>query len=155
MIDLRSSLARVIDLMKDTLFEPLLKAEAIGCTLVMEDIMDLDPRLQLDLIKAMDSDAIKMSIDVGHAYCMHKQHGAPPPDQFIAEAGASLKHVHLQNTDGYLDRHWLPGEGSINFKAIFEELAKLKQSPRLIIEVKEKTRVQQAENFLGQFLSIP
>ncbi len=155
MLNNKEQTARVIDLMKDTLFEPLLKAEAIGCTLVMEDIMDLDPRMQLDLIKAMDSDAIKMSIDVGHAYCMHKQHGAPPPDQFIAEAGASLEHVHLQDTDGYLDRHWLPGEGSINFKAIFEELAKLKQSPRMIIEVKEKTRVQQAENFLGQFLSIP
>lgn len=152
MVNNEEQKARVIDLIKDTLFEPLLKAEAIGCTLVMEDIMDLDPRMQLDLIKAMDSEAIKMSIDVGHAFCMHIQHGAPPPDQFIAEAGKYLEHVHLQDTDGYLDRHWLPGEGNINFKAIFEELAKLEHNPRLIIEVKEKARVQEAANFLGQFL---
>lgn len=152
MLNSEEQKARVIDLMKDSLSEPLAKAEAIACTLVMEDIMDLDPRMQLDLIKAMDSDAIKMSVDVGHAYCMHKQHGAPPPDQFIAEAGAYLEHIHLQDSDGYLDRHWLPGEGSINFKAIFDELAKLEHSPRLIIEVKEKARVQQAADFLESFI---
>ena len=129
---------RVIDIVKDTLSKVLSKAEEIGCTLVMENINDLDPRLQLDIIRALESEYLRMSIDIGHAFCMHTQHGAPPPDQFVAEAGNYLAHVHLQDTDGYIDRHWLPGEGKINFKAIFDELAKLEHEPRLIIEVKNK-----------------
>jgi sugar phosphate isomerase/epimerase len=135
----------------DTLGELCKKASDIGCELVMENIMDLDPRLQLDLIKSLNSDALKMSIDVGHAFCMHTQHHAPPPDQFIAEAGSYLGHVHLQDTDGYLDRHWLPGEGQVNFKAIFEEIAKTGAEPRLIIEIKEKARCQEAATWLERF----
>jgi sugar phosphate isomerase/epimerase len=135
----------------DTLGELCKKASSIGCELVMENIMDLDPRLQLDLIKSVNSDVLKISIDVGHAFCMHTQHGAPPPDQFIAEAGSYLAHVHLQDTDGYLDRHWLPGEGQVNFKAIFEEIAKTGTQPRLIIEVKDKARCQETAAWLGQY----
>lgn len=137
----------------DTLGELTEKAKAIGCELVMENIMDLDPRLQLDLIKSVNSDFLKMSVDVGHAYCMHAQHGAPPPDQFIAEAGSYLAHVHLQDTDGYLDRHWLPREGQVNFKAIFEEIAKTGAEPRLIIEVKEKARCQETAKWLEGYSS--
>ena len=29
-------------------------------------------------------------------------------------AGDTLAHVHLQDTDGYADRHWAPGEGNIS-----------------------------------------
>jgi sugar phosphate isomerase/epimerase len=138
----------VMGMLADTLGNQTKKAQAIGCVLVMENIMDLDPRLQLDLIKSVNSDFLKMSVDVGHAYCMHAQHGAPPPDQFIAEAGSYLAHVHLQDTDGYLDRHWLPGEGQISFKAVLEEIEKTSANPRLIIEVKEKVRCQEAAVWL-------
>jgi sugar phosphate isomerase/epimerase len=134
----------------DTLTELCKKASGIGCELVMENIMDVDPRLQLDLIKSVNADILKMSIDVGHAFCMQQQHGAPPPDQFIAEAGSYLAHVHVQDTDGYLDRHWLPGEGRVNFKAIFEEIAKTGTQPRLIIEVKDKECCQEAATWLEQ-----
>lgn len=140
----------VMSLFVDTLAELTKKASAMGCLLVMENIMDIDPRLQLDLIKSINSDALKMSVDVGHAFCMHRQHHAPPPDQFIAEAGSYLAHVHLQDTDGYLDRHWLPGEGQINFKAVLEEIATTGAEPRLIIEVKDKVHCQRAAAWLEQ-----
>lgn len=153
MLNNKAQKDKVIGLVKETLAEPLEKAESIGCILVMEDIMDLDPRLQLDIIHANESDYLRMSIDVGHAFCMHIQHAAPPPDQFIAEAGKYLEHVHIQDNDGYIDRHWLPGEGNINFKAIIEELDKLEHNPRLIIEVKEKARVKEAANYLESLVS--
>jgi sugar phosphate isomerase/epimerase len=143
----------VMGIFGDTLADLTKKASETGCELVMENIMDVDPRLQLDLVKYINSDALKISIDVGHAFCMHAQHGAPPPDQFIAEAGSYLAHVHLQDTDGYLDRHWLPGEGQVNFKAIFEEIAKTGAEPRLIIEVKDKARCQDAATWLEQYSS--
>ncbi|MEM7736369.1 MAG: TIM barrel protein [Deinococcota bacterium] len=145
----------VLDLMKKTLEQPLAEAERIGCTLVIENIKDLDLRLLRDLVSAFDSASLRMSIDVGHAYCMHIQHGAPTPDQYVAAAGSYLAHVHLQDSDGYIDRHWLPGEGDIGFKALFEELAKLEQEPRLIIEVKNKAAVQEAAVWLERFVPTP
>ncbi|MCA9839742.1 MAG: sugar phosphate isomerase/epimerase [Trueperaceae bacterium] len=147
--------AATIELIQKTLARPLERAKAIGCTLVMEDIMDLDPRLQLDLIKAMDSEAMRMSVDVGHAFCMHIQHDAPPPDQFIAEAGDYLEHVHLQDTDGYLDRHWPLGTGKIQWNALLEELAKLEHRPRLIIELKDKSAVQSSVAWLKSLSQNP
>jgi sugar phosphate isomerase/epimerase len=85
---------------------------------------------------------------------MHIQHGAPTPDQYVAAAGSYLAHVHLQDSDGYIDRHWLPGEGDIGFKALFAELAKLDQEPRLIIEVKDKDAVQEVAMWLEQFVPV-
>ncbi len=140
----------IVDLMKDTLTDVLAQAEDVGCTLVMENIMDLDPRVQLELVKAVDSDALRVSLDVGHAFCMHVQHGAPPPDRFVSEVGEYLEHLHIQDTDGYLDRHWLPGEGSVNFKALTDAVSALKRRPKLIIEVKEKASVQRAAAWLSE-----
>lgn len=134
---------QVITMMRETLAPALEKAESIGCCLVMENIRDLEPRLQVELIRAMNSDAIRMSIDIGHAFIMQRQNGAPTPDRFVAEAGELLEHVHIQDSDGFLDRHWLAGQGDINFEALFEELAKLEHMPRLIIEVRQKDKIQE------------
>lgn len=134
---------QVIGVMRETLAPVLEKAESIGCCLVMENIRDLEPRLQVELIHAMNSDAIRMSIDIGHTFIMQRQNGAPTPDRFVAEAGNLLEHVHIQDTDGFLDRHWLAGQGDINFEALFEELAKLEDMPRLIIEVRQKDKIQE------------
>lgn len=151
MVNNASQKAATVAVLRQTLEKPLAKAASIGCILVMENIMDLDPRLQLDLIKALDSDYLRMSIDVGHAFCMHMQHGAPPPDQFISEAGSYVEHVHLQDSDGYLDRHWAPGTGKIQWNAIVEELQKLTQNPRLILELKDRTALHSSALYLQQY----
>jgi sugar phosphate isomerase/epimerase len=62
-----------------------------------------------------------------------------------------LEHVHVQDSDGYADRHWLPGEGSIRWPAVFRALGALGGRPRLNIEVRDKTRLQQCAEFLEDF----
>ncbi|MEL7235522.1 MAG: TIM barrel protein, partial [Chloroflexota bacterium] len=63
---------------------------------------------------------------------------APPPDYYVHAAGADLGHLHLQDTDGYTDRHWIPGDGNVNWQELFAALAQLDHTPRLIIEVDTK-----------------
>ena len=46
-----------------------------------------------------------------------------------------LEHVHLQDADGYADRHWHPGEGTIPWGGVFKALRDIDANPRLIIEV--------------------
>ncbi len=87
------------------------------------------------LAESFGSDAVKVSVDTGHANCMHGSAGAPPVDHFVKAAGKQLAHVHLQDTDGYADRHWLPGSGTIRWPAVFEALRDCCENPRLVIEV--------------------
>ena len=84
---------------------------------------------------AIGSPNMRLSVDTGHANLVHGSNGAPPVDYFLKDAGDMLAHVHLQDTDGFADRHWIPGEGSIHWASVLDALAALKIKPRLIVEV--------------------
>jgi sugar phosphate isomerase/epimerase len=122
----------VMDLMADVL--PV--AQEANCTLVFEGIQDKRPDPLLHLIRAFDSNYVRMSLDVGHAYVMHC-YGGPPPDYWVLRAGEMLVHLHLQDGDGQVDRHWAPGKGSVNWYALFEALQALDEMPRLLLEVRD------------------
>lgn len=111
------------------------RAEDTGTTLVLENIEDIDPSFRVDLAASLNSDALKVSIDTGHAHYAHGTCGAPPVDYFVKAAGNALGHIHLQDADGHADRHWALGEGSIRWASVFRALAQLDVKPRLIIEV--------------------
>lgn len=127
----------LLEIIHATLDEAVTYAASIQCALVIETIYDRDPRVWMELVKSFDSQYVRASVDVGHVFINH-QLGAPAPDYWIREADSWLGHVHLQDSDGFADRHWIPGDGNINFKAIFEVLGTLEQNPRLIIEVVDK-----------------
>lgn len=129
--------------------DPLLaQAEAAGIVLVVENIEDIDPRARVELVKQFNSPALRVSIDTGHAHYAHGSNGAPPVDYFVEAAGDLLQHVHLQDADGYADRHWQPGEGTVNWRAVFRSLARLTSDPRLILEVRDQTRLMQGWQYL-------
>lgn len=119
-----------------TILDPVVgRARDQGCVLVIENIEDVDPMERVWLAESFDSDAVKVSIDTGHANCARGAAGAPPVDYFVKAAGKQLAHVHLQDTDGHADRHWLPGQGTINWPVFFQALASHCDNPHLVIEV--------------------
>jgi sugar phosphate isomerase/epimerase len=124
--------------------DPLLtQAKNAGIVLVVENIEDIDPRARVDLVKQFNSPALRVSIDTGHAHYAHGSNGAPPVDYYVEAAGDLLDHVHLQDADGHADRHWQPGEGSVNWRAVFRSLARLTSDPRLVLEVRDEMRLMQ------------
>lgn len=130
------------------------RAETLGVTFVIENIEDKDPIGRVELARSFGSRAVGVSLDTGHAQYAHRATGAPPVDFHIRAAGDLLTHVHLQDTDGYADRHWPPGEGSIPWPGVFDALARLHSRPRLILELKDKDRVPAAAAWLaGQQLA--
>lgn len=137
-----------LQVIRDTLADVVAHAEKIGCTLVIENIFDRDPLVWINTVKAFNSDCVRASVDVGHAFVNYKL-DAPPPDYWILEAGALLGHVHLQDTDGYADRHWIPGDGSINFRAIFDAIRSVNAQPRLIIEVADQDDILRAARWFS------
>jgi len=123
-------------------------AEAANCTLVIEDILDTNSGPLLALIRSFNSEYVRLSIDTGHAYIAHLR-GGPTPDQWVRDGGELLAHLHLQDTDGQVDRHWTPGAGHINWHALFEALYSLEQEPRMIIEIRDKTAIGRAAEWFA------
>jgi len=117
------------------------RAEGQGVTLVLENIEDIDPMDRRRLVDSFGSKAFRLSIDTGHAQYAHGSTGAPPVDYFVTAAGEMLEHVHLQDAEGYADRHWAIGEGTIRWAAVFRALAALPQKPRLILELRTKAGI--------------
>ncbi len=59
-----------------------------------------------------------MTIDVNHSLLQK-------PEDYIACVGDRVKNLHISDNDGTTERHWLPGEGVINFNAILSNLEKI------------------------------
>lgn len=125
------------------------QAAAMGCTLVIENTFDRSPRLLTDLVRAFGSPYVRQSLDCGHAHVNHVQ-GAPPPDQYVYEAGDLLGHLHVQDTDGHADRHWPCGTGNVNWYSIFAALEKTQAKPRLILEFREGKSVLDGARWLHE-----
>ena len=142
-------LTEQIELIHETLDPIVPTAEAIGCTLVIETIFDLNPSPLLSLIRSFESNYVRLSVDTGHTF-ITSQRGGPTPDQWIRDAGDMLGHLHLQDSDGRFDRHWPPGIGNINWHAIFEALSELTHRPRLIIELGDKKKAPAAAKWLSE-----
>jgi sugar phosphate isomerase/epimerase len=136
--------AKSISAILDTLAPALKRAEAAGVEMVVENIKDTDPALRRAVVEAADTPALRLSVDTGHAAWAHVSAGAPPVDRFVSDAGELLGHVHLQDADGYADRHWVLGEGSILFAPIFAALADLHVTPHLIVEINDFSRVPES-----------
>jgi len=133
-----------------TLAPVLKRAEATGVTLVMENIEDMDPAARCRITDALHSPNLKVSLDTGHAQYAHITTGAPPVDAYVTAAGARLDHVHLQDSNGFADRHWHPGDGPLNWHAIFAALGKLPQMPRLILEVNDLRGLRRGADHLAR-----
>lgn len=114
------------------------RAREIGCMLMIENIEDADPTLRAALVRELGRDVMRISVDTGHAALAHGQNAAPPVVDFILAAGADLGHVHLQDADGWADRHWHPGEGSLPWGGIFRAIHDGQGDPRLILEVRDR-----------------
>lgn len=140
----------VVDLVHQTLDPVVGRAEDLNVQMVLENIEDKDTDARVELARSFDSPAVQVSIDTGHAHYAHGTTGAAPVDYFVHRAGNMLHHVHLQDADGYADRHWAIGAGTINWRAVFAALAPLTSAPRLILELRDKAGIIPSAEYLAE-----
>ena len=133
------------------ILEPVVaRAQELGVTLVIENIMDVDPATRRMMVDSFESDAIALSIDTGHAHLARRMSDAPPVDYFVRDADEQLKHVHIQDLDGHADRHWAPGEGEIEWEAVFRALGENDGDPHLVLELRDKADIPKGFAHLQQ-----
>ncbi|MFB9949681.1 sugar phosphate isomerase/epimerase family protein [Rhizobium puerariae] len=140
---------RVVEHVHLTMRDAVKQAEDIGAVIVLENIEDIDQHARIALADSFKSPAVAVSIDTGHAQYAHGSTGAPPVDYYVKAAGNRLQHVHLQDADGYADRHWALGEGNIPWRSVFAALADLTSNPRLIVEIKDKSKIPASVEYLA------
>ena len=138
----------VVDRVHAALEQAVPRAEALGVELVIENIEDKDPAVRVALVRSFDSPAVRVSIDTGHAHYAHVQTGAPPVGRYVLAAGELLAHVHLQDADGYADRHWAPGDGTVLWASVFRAIAALASRPRLILELRDHAEIPRGAEHL-------
>jgi sugar phosphate isomerase/epimerase len=140
-----------IDMTHLVLDKVIERAEQQGVIIVIENVADIAPAERRLLAQSFDSDNLRLSVDTGHAHFAHVTHGAPPADYFIHDAGALLEHVHLHDADGYADRHWSIGRGTVPWHAVFAEIAEiaaLGHMPRLMLELRYREEVPSSYTYL-------
>ena len=140
--------AAEVAVVRATLEAVLPAAAATRCAIVVENIADLSPAPVRALVHAVASPWVRQSLDTGHAFITHRL-GGPPPDQWVREAGPVLAHLHLQDTDGYGDRHWAPGDGALDWCALFAALGDVAPRPRLILELRQPHDLPRAAAWLA------
>tara|TARA_R110002020_G_scaffold50791_1_gene143650 strand:+ start:17619 stop:18479 length:861 start_codon:yes stop_codon:yes gene_type:complete len=127
------------------------RASQQGVILVVENVADIEPAERRLLVESFDSPSFRLSVDTGHAHFAHVTLGAPPADCFIQDAGALLEHVHLHDADGYADRHWSLGRGTVAWHAVFAEIADiaaLGAQPRIMLELRYREEVPTSYTYL-------
>ncbi len=139
-----TKLARVHDVMAPV----VASAKDLGITIVVENILDVEPASRRAMVDSFASDAIALSIDTGHAHLARRMSNAPPVDYFVRDAGEQLQHVHLQDLDGHADRHWAPGEGEIHWDEVFRALSECQSAPHLVLELRHKSDIPRGFEFL-------
>ncbi len=141
-IDLKpNGRARKISAVHDCLASAVNRAENQGVVIVIENIQDINPLDRLTLAESFQSAAVKVSVDTGHAQFTHAQYGAPSVGRFITVAGSMLGHVHLQDADGFADRHWAIGEGTIEWHGVFQALSGIPAKPHLVLELNDSAKI--------------
>ena len=141
-------LGRVVEAVKTVMGPALKLAEEHGVEIVVENIKDITPGIRREMIAELGSPAMKLSIDTGHAHIAGRASNASPVDVYVSDAGNMLRHVHLQDGDGWADRHQAPGEGSINWGEVFRAFAALESAPNLVLELKRKEDIPQGFAYL-------
>lgn len=150
-----SARAKMIEKVHGVMDDVVRRANELGVTLVIENIEDINPADRRELADSFAGDTVKLSIDTGHAEYAHGSTGGPPVDYYVVDAGEQLDHVHLQDADGYADRHWAPGRGTIGWHAVFSAIAALKTAPRLVLELADPADIPAAMAYLeGEGLAI-
>lgn len=90
--------------------------EELGVIVAMENLLEPTPELMNACCDRVASDCFRLCLDVGHVNVWSEL----PHAEWVARMGKRLAHVHVHDNDGTADQHRPPGQGTIDFDALFD-----------------------------------
>jgi sugar phosphate isomerase/epimerase len=116
------------------------RAEVIGFTVAVENIFEEEPSTLGVLIEAIASPRFRHCFDVGHWNLFHKV----GMEEWFAQLGAYVAHVHVHDNYGLRDDHAPIGEGNIDFDLYFRLMEKHAPAATYTIEAHDRAAVERA-----------
>lgn len=96
-------------------------AEAEGVDLLIEpepDLMIETFEQYLEFVDRIDSPAVGLNFDIGHAFCVSQE-----PEDWIPRMVEHTRHYHIEDIAGTrVHAHMIPGEGAIDFEPVLQAI---------------------------------
>lgn len=80
-----------------------------GVEIVLENVMEQEPDWLLDIVKAVDSPALRMCLDIGHV----NAYSGVSVMEWLERCAPYITHFHIHNNDGTRDQHNALFDGKI------------------------------------------
>lgn len=85
-----------------------------GVRIVLENVLEEEPRMLLDIVKTVDDPRLRICLDVGHVNAYSKK----TVMEWLEVCGPYISHFHLHNNDGSWDTHSPLDRGSIPMRQL-------------------------------------
>ncbi len=106
--------------------------EKTGQIAVIENVFEDTPKFCIELFENIDSPNLKLALDTGHVNLYAPQTRVV---DWIKEYGSNLYHLHIHNNFQTNDDHSNLGNGTLNFKEIFDEIKNQNINPSFVFEM--------------------
>ncbi len=84
-----------------------------------------------ELMRYIDSPAVGLNFDIGHAYCVGDE-----PVEFIPKMAKHIRHIHLEDIAATrVHQHLVPGDGAIDFAATLRAIQSIGYQGWVTIEL--------------------
>lgn len=99
-------------------FREFLTSQPSGFKIMIENVLDPDPQALFDMVAQIGDARAGICLDVGHAHVVSKI----SIGEWLRVLAPRLTHLHVHDNDGSWDTHSIPGEGSLGFPSLFDEI---------------------------------
>lgn len=115
-----------------------------GINIYLENTFERTPAMLLRLAEKMeDVSNFKLCLDYGHA-CLTSL----APEHWAEQMERHIGHIHLNDNDGKVDLHLVPGEGNIDFALCKNVLERFAPNVSILLELKGIDRQKKALEYM-------
>jgi sugar phosphate isomerase/epimerase len=124
------------------------RAKELNCIIAIENIFEKEPSTLRGLLEAVDEPCFRHCFDVGH----WNMFTTGTLEEWFAELGPYIAESHIHDNSGQNDDHLPPGEGQIDFTALFTLLKRDAPAAVWTIEAHSIERLERARKSLTKYL---
>lgn len=111
----------------------------------LENMFDESPELLKKVAELLvDVPNFGVCLDIAHARLSEKS-----VDEFVTELSSYVRHIHINDNDGFSDLHQAVGDGVINWNVLKNDML-LKNDPSILIEVSSYENLEKSIRYLKQ-----
>lgn len=123
-------------------YNSLMKETSFKGIVLVENIFETNPYGMLQLIDKIDSDRVKLILDIGHAKL-----GESSLDEWIKTLNNHIAYIHFHSNNGKYDQHLKPSNEEI--EELYNLIDKYKIDPVISLEYKKENLSEEIKRYKG------